>query len=485
MALKVSTNYSSDFSRLISRYIESSGYSVYKISQLTGLGRTAIHQVMSGKLVPTKTFFEQLCTVFQITPRQKQELTELYLREKIGSKLYYEQKRLTSIIEKLPQYYIDNENSFITYDNNRIESGVSIFGLLNVNRAVINIMSKETEKQEPRICTTIPFENESLFSLIIECLGKRDNKAVFEHYIRLYKSGENLLKNNMDTLENLLKMSINSGVTYKPYSYYVHEDAVDDALSIFPYFLITSEYVILLTSDFQTAIITDKETVLQTASEHVNRLRSISSLMVEQIDNSRMFDIFINNSKYYFKSIEFQPCLTKYLTLDVIKERLVDVPEKAEIIETLQRAFFAKADVEHTYYQQSVCYYSQKGLENFARTGMMLNMPGHLLTSFSVNERLSILNEMKKDIGKNFKMLDSHNLQVPDFIQIIMLKNQKCLISCLMNKNKFCCILSEQSLYSAFYEFINALDDRDFTLCDEESLKAVDKCIRELEVLSV
>lgn len=90
MPQKVTVNYSTEFSRCISKYIESSRYTVYKISQITGLGRTAIHQVMSGKMLPTRDFFERLCAVFLITPQQKAELTELYFKEKIGEKHYRE-----------------------------------------------------------------------------------------------------------------------------------------------------------------------------------------------------------------------------------------------------------------------------------------------------------------------------------------------------------------------------------------------------------
>ena len=71
MPQKVTVNYSTEFSKCISKYIESSGYTVYRISQITGLGRTAIHQVMSGKMLPTRDFFERLCAVFLITPQQK------------------------------------------------------------------------------------------------------------------------------------------------------------------------------------------------------------------------------------------------------------------------------------------------------------------------------------------------------------------------------------------------------------------------------
>lgn len=484
MTPKNPINDANEFGRLISNYVETSGYSVYKISQITGLGRTAIHQVMSGKLIPTKQFLEQLCTAFQITPRQKKELTELYLQKKIGSKLYYEQKKLISIIENLPQYYINYESTFDSHNDYSIEDQTFVYGSLNVNRAIIDVINKEIKKTIPEIYTTIPFENDALFDLIIQHLAKCKNNVVFEHYIRMYKISEKSLTHNMDILEKLLRMSINSNVLYKPYSYYIHEDAVDDALSLYPYLLATSEYVIMVTSDFQAAVIMTNLTVINFAHNHMSKLKSISSSMVEIIDKNRMYDIFFKNTRLYFKSVEFQPCLTKYLTFDIIQNRFTDMPGKEILIESIASSFFTEEELNRTMSQKTTCYYSIRGLENFAQTGSMRNMPGNLLDPLSIKERIIILKQMKADIGKGYKMIDPEKLNVPEFIQIILFKNQKCLISCLMEEKNFCCILSEPSLYSAFFEFINDLDDRDFVLSNEEATKAVDKCIQQLEELS-
>lgn len=213
MPQKITVNYATDFSRRLSDYVESSGYTVYKISQITGLGRTAIHQTMSGKLVPTREFFERLCAVFMITPQQKAELTELYLKEKIGKKAYIEQQQIKNIVEKLPQYYI-NAGTAIQYDTTISEQESSVIGLLNVNQAVMQIIGKELQCEKPFISTTIPFENKMLYDLILHMISGTGKKAVFEHYIRMYKSDDNAVDNNIDLLENMLRMAMNTGMVY-------------------------------------------------------------------------------------------------------------------------------------------------------------------------------------------------------------------------------------------------------------------------------
>lgn len=472
-----------EFSRRIARYIEETGNSIYKIAQITGLGRTAIHQVISGKLVPTKDFFEQLCTAFTITPAQKSELTELFLSEKIGHKSYYEQKRLVEIIKKLPQYYSDNNTPSLTYNAVDITTDNTVNGIMNVNRAVINLISRELDKPEPRIYSTIPFEDSELFEIAVQLINQGKKEAVFEHFIRIFKDGDNYLPKNMDTLESLLKMSINAELDYKPYSYYIHEDSTDADLPVFPYFAATSEYVIMLTGDFQSAVITDNNAILELTQKHIQKLRAISLPVIERLDENGLFEVFFNTTKHYTKSIEFQPCMTVELTLDIISKRLLPLPEHDKILGIIKESFFDQNGFmkKETAEQKAICYFSARGLENFAETGKMWNCPGFILSELSDEERLQVLKKAKLKSGTYFKLLDETKITVPDFLQIILLDNHKCIFSCLMEKKNFCAILSEQSLYNTLFSFFDALDEREFVLPLDETVACFDRNIRRVE----
>lgn len=479
MTQKITADHSTEFSRRLCGYVESSGYTVYRISQITGLGRTAIHQTMSGKLLPTRDFFERLCAVFIITPQQKSELTELYLREKIGAKAYIEQQQIKGIVEKLPQYYINSDIGTIKYDTADIEEG-SVTGLLNVNQAVMQLIGGELQREKPYIAATIPFENKMLFDLVMQLISAAGKNAVFEHYLRMYKSDGSGVENNIDLLENMLRMAMNTGMVYRPFCYYVHRDAVDDMLPIYPYCLITSQKVIMVTENFQSAVISDRKDVMETAGEHIRRLRAASKQIIEPVDNRRMFDIFAESSKMFSKSIEFQPCVTKFFTRDIVNERLADIPEREYILETLNSSFFTHEQLAETASRASMTYFTKSGLEHFADTGVTVNMPGQLLKPLSERERLYILTSLKYDMGKHFKMLNDDKIKVPEFIQVISLTNQSCIISCLMEEKKFCCILTEGSLCTAIDGFIERLDEADFTVPDVQAVTEIDRCIEKL-----
>lgn len=482
MASKEKNNRPTEFSRRISEHIAESGYTVYKISQITGLGRTAIQHIMSGKFVPTRDFFDKLCAVFPITPAQKEELTDLYLKQRFGNKIYFERKQIRSIIENLPQYYIDVQRPAAAHGAAELscDKDEAVTGLLNVNREVIGAISRELQKEKPHILTTIPFGNKLLFDNVMQIFGLCSSDAVFEHYLRLFKYSDDDLNENLRVLEDVLKMSMNGGMSYKPYCYYAYKNSDDDDLSVFPYCLLTSEYVVFMTLDYRSAAICSDKRILDIAGAHFEKLRRISSIMAETVDNKDMFDIFARSTGMYDKSLEYQPCLTRYLTWDIISAHMKDIPEKDYILNTVKDSFFAAERVGASEEQSAVNVFTRSGLEQFAETGCMVNMPGQLLEPLSVSERISMLNSMKKDVGCYYKMIDKNKLNVPDFIQMIYLNNQSCIIACLMEDRKFCGIISERSLCGSFEDFIRSLYENGLTADDSEVIAAIDECIEKL-----
>lgn len=480
MAKKTIITNSTEFSRCITDYIGKSGFTVYKIAQITGLDRTAIQHAMSGRFVPQREFFEKLCSVFIITPQQKAELTELYYQAKVGIKLYSERKHIQRIIENLPQYYINTGNVSLQITETGLINEKSVTGLLNVNQAMINIINRELNKDCSQIATTIPFDNKLFYNVILQTFTCCKNETVFEHYMRIFRSDNENSDGNLTILENMLKMSMNAGVVYKPYSYYAYKEAVDDHMPVFPYCLITSEYLVMVSENFQAASVIDDKGVVEIAKQHIEKLKQNSTPMIEMIDNSNMFEIFAMNSRLFDKSLEFQPCLTKYLTLDIVMKRLKDMPQKEIIINALKDSFFTAEGMEITNNQQAVNVFVKKGLEHFAQTGVMVNLHGHLLEAMSVEERIYMLEAMKADVGKYYLMLDESRVSLPDFIQIIYLNNQSCLISCLMEDKKFCCLINERSLSLSMEDFIRSLYETGMTVDSSEVIKVIDECIENL-----
>lgn len=73
----------SDFSSKCREYLKNTGETVYQLSASSGLDRTSLQRMITGKRLPGMDFVRQFCDSIRINPSQRQELIELY---KIKSK---------------------------------------------------------------------------------------------------------------------------------------------------------------------------------------------------------------------------------------------------------------------------------------------------------------------------------------------------------------------------------------------------------------
>ncbi|MGN0585639.1 MAG: hypothetical protein ACI4JF_00005, partial [Oscillospiraceae bacterium] len=108
--------------------------------------------------------------------------------------------------------------------------------------------------------------------------------------------------------------------------------------------------------------------------------------------------------------------------------------------------------------------------------------PGILREQLSIEERISFLESMKK-YGTKYFMLDPSKLTVPNFMQVIMLKNNTMLISCMTENKNFCCVVTENGINDAFNDFYGSMAESDYLLSCGEMFSEIDSCIAELKKL--
>lgn len=88
----------SDFSSKCREYLKNTGETVYQLSASSGLDRTSLQRMITGKRLPGMDFVRQFCDSIRINPSQRQELIELYKIEKIGKEIYYNRKYIQELL---------------------------------------------------------------------------------------------------------------------------------------------------------------------------------------------------------------------------------------------------------------------------------------------------------------------------------------------------------------------------------------------------
>lgn len=88
----------SDFSCKCREYLKLTGETVYQLAASSGLDRTSLQRMITGKRLPGTDFVRQFCDSIRINPSQRQELMELYKIEKIGKEVYYNRKYIEELL---------------------------------------------------------------------------------------------------------------------------------------------------------------------------------------------------------------------------------------------------------------------------------------------------------------------------------------------------------------------------------------------------
>ena len=88
----------SDFSNKCREYLKDTGENVYQLSASSGLDRTSLQRMITGKRLPGIDFVRQFCDFLRINPSQRRELMELYKIEKIGKEIYYNRKYIQELL---------------------------------------------------------------------------------------------------------------------------------------------------------------------------------------------------------------------------------------------------------------------------------------------------------------------------------------------------------------------------------------------------
>ena len=87
---------------LIKYYIESNGYTIYSISQQSGINRTTLQKILSGQRKITRDVYEKLLPFFSLSPIDKEELDRAFLADQIGLERFQTHMEIKKLLESSP-----------------------------------------------------------------------------------------------------------------------------------------------------------------------------------------------------------------------------------------------------------------------------------------------------------------------------------------------------------------------------------------------
>lgn len=466
----------SEFSEYCRQLLASSGSNVYQIANHFSLDRTSIQRMIRGERLPSRKFVRNFCSHLRINPIQQIELLKLYDIEKIGKTAYLNQCYIKNLIEHLS--FLENNAEDIVVNSSDFSTMSSISSTEN---KILFILQKELEtNSQPQFCLNIPTSYHYFFFVLKKLFSRFHGRASIKHLITLNSNPSNSLYpcHNIEIMSNILPIIQLLKDIYHPSYLYSTITCDDEKLMVMPYYIITSQNVLLISSDFKNTILYSSLDIVKKYRQEFFRIFQMAKPFMEYADNPLCI---MNALEKNYKSmglpshtLEFHPCLYFMdIHLDSEKESFHGLPNAKEYINALQEMYkIVSAATPPRKKQNTVSFFSEQGLRMFCETGKCFGQYKNLKTGFSALERKSMMQNYfhHKEIGDFSAHILKPEFNLPTYLNIELHDYHALTIFTLKENFQFSFIqLNESSLCSAFYSFFEYLADSDFIYTEQEA----------------
>lgn len=476
---------------LLKHYIESDGYTVYSISQQSGINRTTLQKVLSKQRKISKELYDKLLPFLSLSPIDKEELEQAFLIEQIGMDRFQTHMEIKRILEMSASTLYQTEEAPYDAAVSNIESWsdcMLIQGTYQIVNAIYSVALKNVTTEEQPFLYTFADMSHPYASIFFKPLYH----PVFEplhvkHLIEYQKTqidGENYDNiHNIQILTNLLPSFVAFPGTFEVHYYYSARNRFKQLATAFPYYVITNTHVILLSPTYETAmILSDKaihEYYLHNYEQLLTRSNTLTSGAQTPLDLLNVLN-GVDPSLNYPICLNIQPTIEKYLTPEMIDKYMLESPYKEAIRAKLLERISQLTKERHT------ILFTMEGLKLFAEEGKNVNFPDTLADRFDITDRIYILRKFveanQNDSDNHFLLLDPAKIHTSLNISIAFAPPSMTFLMLVRNDgNSMILPLEEHTLCSSIMDFIQTLPEYGFVCSIEETNRYLTEEIEQLK----
>lgn len=478
----------SDFSRKCREYLKSTGETVYQLAASSGLDRTSLQRMITGKRLPGTDFVRQFCDSIRINPSQRQELMELYKIEKIGKEVYYNRKYIQELLR-----VISSQQAFSKTAFRRLPSLPFYKGdfSLDVEKKVLGLFEDilRSGSDEP-VCTNIPASCRLLVQTFAHLYPEYGSLPTVLQILPLQQNPTASPDYNMN-LETFLCtiLPILSGFqNYEPYYYYTRSARDDQSYKLYPFFFITEKRLLLISSDMTTYLFTENPEVVYSYRQEFRRILENSRQFFQQSDSpSQILDIFGSifqaNATTNF-ALESHPCLALMsygpeFVQNMFEHRDIDLssPVYTQLATVLKQPQFAFTPNEN-----SCNYFTLNGVRKFIRTGLFDGPYSYHQTPLPADiRRKAIQHILDTDMGHQKCKLLKQEILPETGIHLEILSDYSVFLCFLSEKDTFLCVyLRETSIGQALDDYLSSLSEEEAVYTQKEARQILLGLLEEL-----
>ncbi len=469
------------FNKLFAHYLEISEYNLSTLAKATGIERTKLTKYRGGKNLP-----KDLETVniiadhLSLNNKEREQFIQSYHSD-TKSNNHIIKDEMLAIIKDISTPLSRNSNLFSTHSE--VNSSYPLI-LNNTYEVVsfINFIITSQNKSNGTIKMFLPFSFTMAFDGIKIIYSLQESNSTIQHIIQLDNSNRKLSK-NMFSISQMLLLSFNLNGKYEPKYTYENTDITANLPLITPYYIITSDYIILISKDYNSAVVLDDKSVIDFYSDKFNTNFNSLSSAINSFGSVKLITDQYNkhfNDTYLVSAIEPLPCLLILLDSKFLRSKLKEDFEKTT-------SYFKYFDNNRTKLSEVfTSYFTHHGLNLFVTEGKTNIYPDEFYHPFTLEERLYALKRLKNLFLQNsnsprFVMLKDSVFSENSSISITLFQENILVFTNAYNSNMSLVNLNIPYFNQEFSKFMLNLSESIYVHSNSETLSIVDNYIEVLE----
>lgn len=474
---------------LLRQYIERSGYTIYSIAKAADINRSTLQKALSGDRTLSIDILERLYPYLKLTQNERSELLKIIDIKQNGMQLHEQREFIRDMVEHISDmmygnqvivsdiresYYLDK----VEFENTQVFRGSSA-----VKNLLIFMVDFECTEKKPKVFTNIPGKKSIIHDVFEHKLYHSNNYTVLDirhvvHFTKDY-SQQKMCRDNLETFFNIVPLI---SIADFPYTvYYNYRDKEDLKDTAFPFYILGTNWCVLISEDCMTALYCNKKDVIEYL-ENIFETEWSNSIplasLCQKPEDILPYLLKVNSTDAPHYCIEFQPCLMTYLTNEMIqKYSRKGIPNYEQNIQYLMaRRDQMQGLSKHT------CYFSKTGLFSFTETGYMVDFPQEYAYPIDKHDRKILLEAFYKEIEddrQDHRVINPLVLLISDYFTYCVTEEKGLAFYGYNDKKRQYnyIIIEEFTMINALVDFSKYLLSSPYVYSKEETLAFLKQCI--------
>lgn len=466
----------SKFSEECKRILDENGTNVYRLSSHTGLERTTLQRMVTGKRLPHIEFVKEFCKAMRFCGEEEKRLMELYQMECVGEAAFRNRQIICAILNALGreplQTQIEKEKLF------GWESAPE--GRSDLWPQALHVLKDAfAERGTSCVYTNFQAEGPEFFQMLRLLQKDYPQTGARVFHIISFRTNAREMSANLKALYHMVPFALSGCMEYASFYCYSRISEDDVAQMMFPYYIVTGRHALSISGDMKKAVLHTEPEVIQAYRREAQKLlgqaKKLLHTAVEAGDDAWEEYSRIADESPVTGVFSSSPCFRHFLSQESFLENAKGCQAQAwEGVGTCmerQKSAGKKQPLE---------YYTKEGLRTFMETGKLQAQAASYLLPLSHNERIQALERLLKREENQRGYLLKETLRLPDNVTLELHGRKNVLFIKTEDEERFSFLhIEESSICEAFEDFAVSLAETEEVCTQEEQRKFTEALLRE------